>query len=98
MKRLLLILVLVTSVSCARRVVLPPVPPELPKVVEVISHDTTLTPEQKAQLIRQAVEATERIYLKVLERLDKQGGNVKETVLQILTSAPGIAALIWRAK
>lgn len=84
--------------SCARRVEVPALPPEIPAVIETISKDTTLSPEQKAELIKDAIDATERIYQRILDRYESQGQNVKETALQLLTVAASVAALVWGVK
>jgi len=80
--------------SCAHRTVLPAVPTQTVETIQVISSDTTLTPEQKTQLIAKVIEATERTYQQILQRQAEQGKNIKETILQVLTLAASVAAII----
>jgi hypothetical protein len=68
------------------------------QTIEVISADKTLTAEQKAQLIRQTIDATERVYQRVLERMDTEGKNWKEGILQMVAVAASIATLVWGVK
>jgi len=65
------------------------------RAIETISKDATLTPEQKTALIHEAIAATERIYQRMLDRLESQSKNVKETALQMLAVGASLTALIW---
>ena len=92
------VMLCVCTASCARRVTLPPVPPELPAVIQTISQDETLTADQKAKLIEQALATTERIYQRILDRYESQGKNIKDAALQILAVAASVATLVWGVK
>jgi len=77
-------------------VTLPALPQGVPQTIEVIAK-SNLPADQKTKLIEEVIQSTERTYNRMVERLDAQGKNLKDTVLQFFTLAGAIAALILGA-
>ena|SRR4030066_1668041 len=98
LRSIILCIILSTALSCAHKVVVPQVPSALPLVIEIVSKDTTLTPEQKAKLIEMAVAETSRIYARMLDRMDTEGQNWKDSLFQFFSLIASIATLIWTIK
>ena len=82
MKRILAVLFLVLFTGCAKQIIIPP--PDTVSQIKAVTADTTLAPETKSVLIQQVIQE----YKDWLARLDNQGKNIKEIILQIL----GVAA------
>ena len=73
-------------------------PSALPMVIEIVSKDTTLTPEQKERLIQMAVAETSKIYARILDRMDEEGKGWKDALFQMFSFLASIATLIWTIK
>lgn len=93
-------LILILSVlgsGCAKTVqVLTPQPPDLTSEISAVAN-SQMTSEAKAAIIAQLIQSAQAEYQALLNRLDKQGSNTKEAVLQFLATAASFAGLALTA-
>ena len=79
-----------------KQVHLPPLPQGVPETIDKVLA-SNLTPEAKAELVKQIVNEVTKIYNDVIARYEAQGKNVRDVVFQALTLLAAITAAIFGA-